>query len=104
MSTLYEPLQERDSPKSHSREICQQTITLPEVGDVTYLLWEEILSTGEKAYAITIRCPAGKVFMDAKTVRDITTDRDLALRIFWQICRGKTTPWGLLDLIPELLP
>ncbi len=97
-SGMYKQTMER------TREICVQSVFLPEVGQVSYVLFEEPIGGGERAYAITVRCSGGGAWAESQTVRDITTDRDLALRIFWQVCRGQVTPWGLMDLIPELLP
>ncbi len=81
-----------------------QTLFLPEAGQLTYLLLEEPLAGGERTYAITVRCTGENAFAESRTIRDITTNRDLALRLFWQVCRGQVTPYGLLDVLPELLP
>ncbi len=89
---------------AHPRELCTQTQYLPEAGQFTYSLLEETLSGGELAYAITVRCEGEGALSECRTVRSITTNRDLALRLFWQVCRGQVTPWGLLDVLPELLP
>ncbi len=93
-----------DHTDMHTRELCIQTLFLPEVGQLTYVLLEEPLAGGEYTYAITVRCVGERVFSACRTVHDITTNRDLALRLFWQVCRGTVTPWGLLELLPELLP
>ncbi len=95
---------EEQPTNTHPRELCTQTQYLPEVGQLTYSLLEEPRIGGERAYAITVRCNGAGAFSACRTIRDITTNRNLALRLFWQVCRGHVTPYGLLDILPELLP
>ncbi|MBQ8402040.1 MAG: hypothetical protein IJX14_08930 [Clostridia bacterium] len=85
------------------QKLCTQTIDLPEAGRTTYTLTEDILPTGERCYSISIvlDSPAGT---ESRTVRDVTGDRELALRLFWMLCRGTVTPCTLTEVLPELLP
>lgn len=84
-------------------KLCTQTIDLPEIGRTTYILLEDILPCGERYYSITVQLD-GPLGSECRTVRDITGDRDLALHMFWMICRGTVTPCTLTDVLSDLLP
>ena len=85
------------------RKLCTQTIDLPEIGRITYLLLEDILPSGEHYYSITVEL-AGTLQHDCRSVQNITCNRQLALRMFWMICRGTVTPCTLTDVLSDLLP
>jgi len=89
--------------KQKQQLLCRQHRFLEETGRLTYSLTEDTLPDGGSYYSITIDC-AGDALLDHRTVRNFTTDRQEALRIFWQLCRGTVTPYGLLEILPELLP
>lgn len=83
--------------------LCSQIRFLPKVGRIVYILTEDLLPGGEAQYSITIECDA-EALEARRTVRDITTDRDFALSLFWKICRGTVTPYTLTEVLSELLP
>ena len=83
--------------------LCTQTRFLPLLGKTVYILTEDPLPGGESQYAITIQCD-NSTLEPQRTVRDITTDRSLALSLFWKICRGSVTPCTLTEVLSELLP
>lgn len=89
--------------KQKMRFLCRQHRFTEETGRLTYTLTEDILPDGTHHYSITIDCD-GVVLLDHKTVRNFTTDKQTALQIFWQLCHGTVTPYGLLEILPELLP
>jgi len=84
-------------------KLCTQTIDLPEAGRTTYTLLEDILPCGEYCYSISIHLD-GPQGIECRTVRDITGSRELALHMFWMICRGTVTPCTLTEVLSDLLP
>ncbi|MBE6613918.1 MAG: hypothetical protein E7631_01255 [Ruminococcaceae bacterium] len=89
------------------QKLCTQTLLIPEVGILTYILTEDTLPDGVRYYSVTVQItdPCREtIVLDKRTVRDITCDRDLAFCLFWKICRGKVTPCTLLEVLSDLLP
>ncbi len=89
--------------KQKQQILCRQIRFLPETGKMIYLLTEDTLPNGESYYSLSIDCD-GDAYLDHKTVQNFTMDRQLALRLFWQICRGTVTPYGLLEVLSEMIP
>jgi len=85
------------------RKLCTQTMDLPEIGQTTYILLEDLLPNGERYYSISVRLD-GLLGSESRTVRDVTGNRQLALHLFWMICRGTVTPCALTEVLSELLP
>lgn len=84
-------------------KLCTQTIELPEIGRITYTLLEVILPSGERYYSITVEMN-GPLHRECSSVPNITCNRQLALRMFWMVCRGTVTPCTLTDILSDLLP
>lgn len=85
------------------RKLCTQTLDLSEAGRTTYILLEDILPNGERYYSITVEL-VGPKGCECRTVRDITGNRQFAMRLFWMICRGTVTPCTLTEVLSDLLP
>lgn len=83
-------------------KLCTQTIDLPDVGRTTYILLEDLLPNGERCYSITVQLE-GTLGIERCTVQDITGNRQLALQLFWKICRGTVTPCTLTEVLSDLL-
>ena len=84
-------------------KLCTKTIDLPQLGRITYILLEDSLPCGERYYSITIQLD-GSRRRESRTVQDITGDRELALHLFWMLCRGTVTPCTLTEVLSDLLP
>lgn len=86
------------------QKVCTQTIHIPDIGTTVYLLLEDILPNGLRHYSLTVKLTKTDHQQEECTVRDVTTDRQLALQLFWQLCRGTVTPCTLTEVLAELLP
>jgi len=70
---------------------------------LAYRLSEDELD-GRASFSISIHvtdCKSGK--SDSKTIRDVTSDKAEATRIFRLICEGRVTPITLEDVISDLI-
>ncbi len=84
------------------RNICVQTIQLEPHGICTYTLTEENMPVCGKSYRITVTLDNANLHY-TESVRDVTTISEIALRLFWKICRGHVTPLTLRDVLMDLL-
>ena len=84
------------------RNICVQTVQLESCGICTYTLTEENLPVCGKSYRITVTLDNANLHF-TESVRDVTTLPDMALRLFWKVCRGQVTPLTLRDVLTDLL-
>lgn len=91
------------------KRLCTQTMDIPIAGDTpavgrtTTTLLEDILPNGLRQYSITVQlCSDHGV--EERTVSNVTTDKQFAMELFWQICRGTVTPCSLTEVLSELIP
>lgn len=87
---------------SEIRNLCVQTQQLETIGICTYTLTEENMAVCGKSYRITVTLDSANLHI-TESVRDVTTLPDIALRLFWKICRGHVTPMTLRDVLTDLL-
>ncbi|MBQ8642994.1 MAG: hypothetical protein IJ480_12355 [Clostridia bacterium] len=88
------------------QKLCTQTVFLPEIGRITYILTEDTLPNGEHCYSITVQytdSSPSNTILESRTVRDVTADRHTAFCLFWQVCRGTVTPCTLTEVLSDLL-
>lgn len=86
------------------QKVCTQTINIPCVGTIVYILLEDTLPNGLRYYSIAVKLTKINHQQEESTVQNVTTDRQLALQLFWQLCRGTVTPCTLTEVLAELLP
>lgn len=86
------------------QKVCTQTISIPNVGTTVYILLEDTLPNGLRYYSINVKLTKTEHPPEECTVRNVTTDRQFALQLFWQLCRGNVTPCTLTEVLTELLP
>lgn len=87
---------------SEIRNLCVQTQQLEPIGICTYTLTEENMPVCGKSYRITVTLDNANLHF-TESVRDVTTILDIALRLFWKVCRGHVTPMTLRDVLMDLL-
>lgn len=85
------------------QKLCTQTIDVPDVGKTTTILWEDTMPNGSRQYSIAVHLQNDHV-QEERTVRDVTTNKQFAMQLFWQICRGTVTPCSLAEVLSELIP
>lgn len=83
--------------------LCTQTHDIPDIGKATSMLLEDTLPNGMREYSITVRL-CNDHGQEERTVHNVTTDRQFAMKLFWQICRGEVTPCALCEVLAELIP
>lgn len=86
------------------QKVCTQTINIPNVGTTVYTLLEDTLPNGLQYYSLQIKLTNMELQQEENTVRNVTTDRQFALQLFWQLCRGNVTPCTLTEVLTELIP
>lgn len=86
------------------QKVCTQTIHIPDVGTTAYILLEETMPSGLRYYSMTVCLSKLDHRQEECTVKNVTTDRQFAMQLFWQICRGTVTPCALTEVLSELLP
>lgn len=86
------------------QKVCTQTINIPNVGTTVYTLLEDTLPNGLQYYSLQVKLTNMDLQQEENTVRNVTTDRQFALQLFWQLCRGNVTPCALTEVLAELIP
>lgn len=84
------------------QKVCIHTLHLPDIGKLTYTLLEDFLPNGDRYYSMSISLE-GSAGTEKCSVRDITGNRQFAIRLFQMICRGTVTPCTLTEVLEDLL-
>lgn len=85
------------------KKLCSQTIHAPDIGRITTTLLEDTLPDGLQQYSITVQL-CSNASLEEHTVPNVTTNKQFAMQLFWQICRGTVTPCTLTEVLSELIP
>ncbi len=85
------------------KRLCTQTMDIPNVGRTTTTLLEDTLPNGLRQYSITVQLSSDHG-LEERTVPNVTTNKQFAMELFWQICRGTVTPCALIEVLSEMIP